>query len=118
MFESLISLGLLILLCVVGWALGADSETLIFAGMGLAAVGFAYGIPTAIVYHWRLRQSLARCGRLPDRWWIQPTAHHALIPPNERGGVLVWAAVGGSGFLVIVLGILLTSIGLWRIFEL
>jgi len=118
MFESLISLGLLLFLCVMGWALGADSEKLIFGGMGLAAVGFAYGIPTAIVYHWRLRQSLARCGRLPHRWWLQPTSHHALIPNDERRGVLVWGAVGGSGFLVIVLGIILISIGLWRMFEL
>ena len=28
--------------------------------------------------------------------------------------VLLWAAIGGSGFLVVVLGILLTSLGLWR----
>ncbi len=117
MLESLISLGLLILFCVVGWAVGADSDTLIFGGIGLAAIGFAYGIPTAIVYHWRLRQSLVRCGRLPKRWWLQPTSHHSLIPPGERGGVLVWGAIGGSGFLVIVLGIILTSIGLWRMFE-
>ncbi len=118
MFESLISLGLLILFCVIGWALGASSEALLSGGIGLAAIGFAYGIPTAIVYHWRLRQSLLRCGRLPERWWLQPTSHHDLIPDDERGSVLVWGAIGGSGFLVIVLGIILTSLGLWRMFEL
>lgn len=117
MIESLISLGLLVLLCALGWALGANPETLISCGLGLAAVGFAYGIPAAVVYHWRLHESLARCGRLPKRWWIQPTSLHSLIPADERTGVLIWGAIGGSGFLVIVLAILLTSIGLWRIFE-
>ena len=117
MFESLISLGLLVFFCVIGWAFGANSETLIWGGIGLAAVGFAYGIPAAVVYHWRLRQSLFRCGRLPERWWLQPTSHHSLIPADERMSVLVWGAIGGSGFLMIVLGIILTSIGLWRMFE-
>jgi hypothetical protein len=32
-------------------------------------------------------------------------------------GVLVWGAIGGSGFLVIVLAIILLSIGLWRMFA-
>jgi hypothetical protein len=112
--ESLISLGLIVLLCVVGWALGATADSLIWGGIGLAAVGFGYGIPAAIVYHWRLYRSLVRCDRLPVRWWLQPTAHHDLIPPEERGGVLVWGALGGSGFLMIVVGIVLTSTGLWR----
>ena len=114
MLESLISLGLVLLFCVLGWALGASTESLVWGGMGLAVVGFAYGIPAAIVYHWRLYRSLSRCGRLPERWWLQPTALHDLIPPSDRRGVFVWGALGGSGFLVIVLGILLTSIGLWR----
>ena len=114
MIESLISLGLIVLLCVVGWALGASAEALIRGGIGLAAVGFGYGIPAAIVYHWRLHRSLQRCGRLPRRWWLQPTTHHDLIPLEERTGVLFWGGIGGSGFLMIVVGIVLTSTGLWR----
>ena len=114
MFESLISLGFLILFCIIAWAVGASADSLIWGGMGLAALGFAYGIPAAIVYHWRLRRSLLRCGRLPSRWWLRATAHHHLIPREEQTGVLVWGALGGSGFLMIVLGIILTSIGLWR----
>lgn len=114
MFEALISLGLVVFFCVIGWAFGASADSLIWGGIGLAVLGFAYGIPTAIVYHWRLRRSLLRCGRLPVRWWLNPTAHHDLIPRDEQTGVLIWGALGGSGFLVIVLGIVLTSIGLWR----
>lgn len=114
MLESLISLGLVALFCVIGWAFVASADSLIWGGIGLAAVGFAYGIPAAIVYHWLLYRSLVRCGRLPSRWWLQPTAHHDLIPRKERTGVFIWGSLGGSGFLVIVLGIVLTSIGLWR----
>jgi len=114
LFESLLSLGFLILFCVIAWALGASADSLIWGGIGLAAVGFAYGIPAAIVYHWRLRRSLMRCGRLPVRWWLQPTSLHDLIPHDEQTGVVLWGALGGSGFGLIVLGIILTSIGLWR----
>ena len=114
MFESLLSLGFLILFCVIAWALGASADSLIWGGIGLAALGFAYGIPAAIVYHWRLRRSLMRCGRLPVRWWLQPTSLHDLIPRDEQTGVVLWGALGGSGFGLIVLGIILTSIGLWR----
>ena len=117
MVETLISLGLIFLFCVIALAVGAAAESLIWGGLGLAAIGFGYGIPTAIVYHWRLHRSLLRAGRLPARWWLNPTVLHERIPRDERWGVLIWGAVGGSGFGVIVLGIIITSIGLWRILS-
>jgi hypothetical protein len=113
-FESLISLGVLVVFCVLAWAARASTESLLFGGLGLAGLGFAYGIPTAIVYHWLLYRSLVRHDRLPPRWWISPTSHHGLVPPAERPRILVWAGIGGSGFAVVVLGILLTTLGLWR----
>jgi hypothetical protein len=112
--ESLIGLGLVVLFSVIGWAAGAAPMPLIWGGLGLVATGFAYGIPTALVYHWLLYRSLARCDRLPARWWVSPTSHHGRIPSEDRARVLLWGAIGGSGFAVIVLGIVLTSIGLWR----
>ena len=114
MFESLISLGIIVLFCVVGWALNAGTESMLWGGIALVAIGFAYGIPTAIVYHWTLYRSLTRADRLPERWWLSPTSHHGRIPPSDRRLVFTWGAIGGSGFGVIVLGILITSIGLWR----
>ena len=114
MVESLLSLGILFIFCVVGWAVNAGAESMIWGGIGLAAVGFAYGIPTAIVYHWMLYRSLTRAERLPPRWWLEPTSLHDLIPREERLGVFVWGAIGGTGFLVIVMGIIVTAIGLWR----
>ncbi len=114
LFESMISGALVGLFILIGWAIQAPAESLILAGLGCAAVGFGYGIPTAIVYHWRLYRSLLACGRLPTRWWLQPTALHDRIPAEDRLGVLLWAGIGGSGFVVVVVGILLTSIGLWH----
>jgi len=114
-FEILIGLGAIGLFCLVGWAVGAAPDSLIRGGAGLVAFGFAYGIPTAVVYHWRLYRSLVRADRLPPRWWLSPTSHHDALPSEDRRGVLVWGALGGSGFVVILLGIGLISIGLWRI---
>lgn len=114
MLESLITVGIVFLFCVLGWAASAGAEAMIWGGIGIVALGFAYGIPTAIVYHWVLRQSLVRENRLPARWWLSPTSHHDLIPLADRGRVYLWGAIGGSGFLVIVLGIIVTSIGLFR----
>ncbi len=113
--ETLMGLGLIVLFSVVGWALGAAAEPLIRSGMGLAALGFLVGIPTAIVYHWRLYDALARCDRLPTRWWLSPTSHHGLIPPADRRQVLAWGAIGGAGFVAVVLGIGLTTLGLWKL---
>lgn len=105
---------MLAVFCVLAFATKASTESLLFGGLGLAGLGFAYGIPTAIVYHWLLYRALVRHDRLPPRWWISPTSHHALVPPSERPPILFWAAIGGSGFLVVVVGILLTTLGLWR----
>lgn len=114
MVEILLSAMLVGLFFLMGWAAQAPAETLLFTGMAFAALGFAYGIPTAIVYHWRLFKSLRACDRLPARWWLQPTSLHGQIPAADRAGVFVWGAIGGSGFGVIVIGIVLTSMGLWR----
>lgn len=117
MFEALISLGIILVFSVVAWAANAGAEAMVWGGVALSALGFAYGIPTAIVYHFLLYRSLVRANRLPDRWWLSPTAHHDLISRDERRSVYVWGAVGGTGFGVIVLGILVTGVGLWRLLR-
>lgn len=114
MVESLISFAIVFLFCLIGWAVQAGAEAMIWGGVAIAALGFGYGIPTAIVYHWALYRALVRVGRLPERWWLSPTSHHDLLARNDRPRVFVWGAIGGSGFLVIVLGIIVTSIGLWQ----
>ena len=117
MFEIAISTALIGLFVLMSWAASAASESILYAGLVFAAIGFAYGIPAAGVYHWRLYRSLLAAGRLPVRWWLNPTALHDQIPAADRRRVLTWGALGGSGFVVIVLGILLTTFGLWRTFS-
>ena len=114
MIETLLSIGFVILFSVLAWAVNPDAESMIWGGVGLVGIGFAYGIPAAIVYHWTLYRSLLRAERLPHRWWISPTAYHGLVPRADRRSVCTWGAIVGSSFLVIVLGIPLTSIGLWQ----
>lgn len=99
---------------LMGWTADAPAESILFAGLALTALGFGYGIPTALVYHYRLYQALVAVDRLPVRWWLQPTALHDQIPSHDRAGVLRWAAIGGSGFVLVVVGIILTSMGVWR----
>lgn len=115
MLEALISLGIVILFSVLAWAANAGAEAMVWGGVAISAIGFAYGLPASIVYHWMLYRSLVRADRLPDRWWLSPTSHHTLIPRDERARIYTWGAIGGSGFMVIVLGILVTGVGLWRL---
>ena len=115
MVEAVISLAFVALFSLVAWATGADPDGLIWGGIGLSMIGFAYGIPTAIVYHWLLYRALVEVDRLPARWWLSPTSHHGLVPREQRRWIYLWGMIGGTGFLVIVLGILLTSVGLWQL---
>lgn len=65
MIETLLSIGFVFLFSVLAWAVNANAETMIRGGVGL---GFAYGIPPAIVYHWMLYRSLLRAEQLTHRW--------------------------------------------------
>lgn len=114
MTETFISLAFVVLFSVVAWAVGAGAESMIWGGVAIAAFGFAYGIPCAVVYHWLFYRSLVRMDRLPARWWISPPRHHDLLPSEDRPRVLVWGAIGGSGFVMVVLGIIVMTVGLWR----
>ena len=90
MTEALISLAIVILFSVLAWAANAGAEGMVWGGIAIATIGFAYGLPTAAVYHWRLWRVLVREDRLPRRWWVSPPAHHGLLPPADRPGVVLW----------------------------
>jgi hypothetical protein len=62
-----------------------------------------------------LYRSLARVGVLPGRWWLKPTSLHHLIPLEDRTSVLAWCVAGALGFLLIVFGIVLASVGAFRL---
>ena len=80
-----------------------------------AARLMALGLPTGLLYHVLLYRALRSRGVVPERWWLRPTSLHDDIPDEQRGRVLFWCALGAAGFLVIVLGLVVGTVGLWRI---
>ena len=115
MFEGLIALPLGLFLWAVHWTPFASPETVFMTGVLLVGGGFAFGLPTGLVYHVMLYRSLRRADALPPRWWLHPTALHHALPPEDRGIVLAWCYAGALGFLVIVIGLSISAMGGWRL---
>ncbi|RIL04760.1 MAG: hypothetical protein DCC71_12990 [Proteobacteria bacterium] len=114
MGEVAIAFGSLLALGALALVLAAPPATLLVAGFWIAAAGLAFGVPTGAIYHVALRRSLAACGRLPARWWIQPTALHGALPGADRARVLAWCYAGAAGFAVTVAGCALVALAAWR----
>jgi hypothetical protein len=114
-FEAGIVVGLTGLLWLLQWAANADPELLIWTGLSLVAVGFAFGLPMGAVYHVALYRALRRVDALPRQWWLRPTSLHDRIPACDRGWVLGWCYAGALGFLVILVGIPISAAGAWRL---
>jgi len=90
-------------------------ELLLFGGLWVTGAGFALGLPTGALYHVALYRSLQRADVLPEGWWWRPTALHARIPRGDRFRVLSWCYLGAAGFLVILVGIAITTAGALRL---
>jgi hypothetical protein len=101
MLEALLVLAFLAAICgaALAWALLA-TETLLVAGLGLVAAGFAFGIPTGLWYHVELHRVLRAQGAVPARWWLHPTRLHAAIPADAWWRVMGWCYAGALGWLV------------------
>ncbi len=82
-------------------------ETLAVAGFWLIAAGAVLGVPTGVLYHVRLYQTLHPRGVLPDNWFWNPITYNALLEEGaERRRVMTWCALGAAGFVVMVLGVI------------
>ena len=86
-------------------------EWIVLAGGACAAAGMAFGVPTGLWYHVRLRGFLAARDDLPARWWLRPVELHPRLEPQERPPVMRWFYAGGIGFLLTVLGCALVVLG-------
>ncbi len=89
-------------------------ETLLLAGFWLVVGGLGFGIPTGLVYHWKLWRALRARDRLPPRWWLRPTSLHGELLPRERLPVLLWCYAGAAGFAVTAFGCLVVALGAFR----
>ena len=112
MQEILLVAGIIVLLVATSMiGVTLSWMTILVAGVGLVAVGAVLGVPTGFYYHVKLHQALAPRGELPPRWWWSPVRYHAHLREDERSGVLLWFYLGGAGFAVMVLGCLVTLMG-------
>lgn len=107
---------LLVLLIVVGMCLFSALwfvpwEILFRGGIVVISLGFAFGVPTGVVYHVLLYRALQPRGELPRGWVWRPIRLNGKLLPAERGPVLAWCYAGATGFVFIVFGILLMGGG-------
>jgi hypothetical protein len=114
MGEAFIALVLLAAFGVLAALFAISPATLVVLGFWIAAAGLALGVPTGAVYHVALRNALLRAGRLPSRWWLNPTSLHDALPDTVRTRVLGWCYAGAAGFLVTITGCALVAIAAFR----
>jgi hypothetical protein len=113
--EGIIVLGVSGFLWALYWSVNAAPEAVFMSGLWLVGSGFAFGVPTGLVYHVLLFRSLRSQGAVPHRWWIRPTSLHHAIPPEYRFRVLAWCYAGASGFFVILIGLPMAATGALRL---
>lgn len=102
---------LLIVLLILGALIGAGVLVSVITGPGMmvagvfcVVLGMLVGVPTGAYYHVKLHAALAARAELPPRWWLQPTALHGQLRPEERPRVMAWFYAGGAGFALTILG--------------
>ena len=99
------------LMCLLSGIWVTPWETLYYAGIGVTGAGFLIGVPTGFVYHVRLYQVLHPRGDLPGGWYWRPIRYNKCLRPEERRGVMSWCYLGGFGFVVICIGLLMMGAG-------
>lgn len=86
-------------------------ESLYYGGIWVTVAGFVLGVPTGFMYHVRLYQVLNPRGELPRGWFWRPLRYNSRLRREERNGVMSWCYVGGFGFVVICIGLLMMGAG-------
>src|SRR5437773_12232665 len=103
---ALVGIGLL------GYLIAIITPQLFFSiGLFMLAAGLAEGIPTGFRYHVVLRRILIERGKLPPKWWIHPTRHHAQLSPDEHRRIRPWFVLGGVGNAIAPAGGLAAIVG-------
>jgi len=81
-----------------------EVESLLELGGYTIALGAAFGLPTAFVYHLLLRAALKASGQLERGWFWHPIKLNRLLEPAQRRRVMPWCYSGALGFFAIVCG--------------
>ena len=98
-------------MCLLSGVWFTPWETLYYGGIWVAVAGFAVGVPTGFIYHVRLFQVLRPREELPPGWYWRPLRFNSLLRREERPSVMAWCYIGGLGFVVICLGLLMMGTG-------
>jgi hypothetical protein len=106
MRELVLVLGIVALLGGLSAVAVVDFYSVVAFGAVVCAAGFAFGIPSAVVYHVRLYRALAPRGALPASWYWNAVAYNHALTSVERARVLPWCYAGIAGFVVVILGML------------
>jgi hypothetical protein len=115
MLEALFVVALVAVLVLLGLAaLFLSVEAIVVVGLVCIAAGFGIGLPAGIYYHVKLYRLLAARAPVPLRFWWQPTRFHELLEPAQWRGVLPWFVIGGTGFLLTVLGCVVVLVGVLK----
>jgi hypothetical protein len=115
MIEALFVFGVVGMLVLMGLlAFVLTVEVLLIAGAVCIGVGFAIGLPAGTLYHMKLYRELALQGPVPRSFWLRPTSLHGRLDAEQWRPIAPWFVVGGTGFVLIVLGCLILMVGLMR----
>jgi hypothetical protein len=98
-------------MCVLSGVWFTPWETLYYNGIWVTVAGFVVGVPTGLFYHVRLYRLLNPRGELPRGWYWRPLRFNSRLRPEERTGVMAWCYIGGFGFAIICLGLLMMGAG-------
>jgi hypothetical protein len=100
-----------VLMCLLSGVWLTPWETLYYGGIWVAVAGFVVGVPTGFIYHVRLFRVLNPRGALPRGWYWRPLRFNSCLHREERAGVMAWCYIGGLGFAIICLGLLMMGAG-------
>jgi hypothetical protein len=89
-------------------------QMLFIVGLSCMLAGFGFGVPAGTYYHVKLYKLLALRGPVPRRFWFSPTRFHDQLEPAEWRTVVPWFAIGGAGFLLIILGCLVVMLAVLK----
>jgi len=98
-------------MCLLSGVWFASWETLYYGGIWFVLAGLVVGVPTGFVYHVRLFRVLRPRGQLPRGWYWRPLRFNSRLRLEERAGVMAWCYIGGFGFVVICIGLVMMAAG-------
>ena len=101
------AIGIVGLLALISGAMLLPWSFLYTTAWVVIFVGMLVGVPTGFTYHVVLYKQLKMMGEVPRGWYWRPITFNSRLDPRGRARVLPWLYVGGAGFILVVIGIVL-----------